>query len=411
MKKVTSLLFILVLVVLLVGSLSFVGCKTSSAANEETTTVATAAETTAGEETTAAAKTTATEEETTTTVSPLALKLGETKTRGPKGQVPIWYNQISLTAEEKEKVKQMGLTIAYDQLNISNFDDTIGFAIDDYAKELNMKYLWSYNQFDAAIQKENVETLLAANPDIISAVSVDPVVSTAAFKEASQKGVSIVFDSIPAELSWPDEYTALVFYDFYGFGPALANALNEALGGQGNIGYVYHEADFFITNQRDQGFKDALAAFPGLKLVVEAPVGGAEAEEVVSAMVTKNPEINGIYLPWQELVPPALSALRALDRMDIKVVTNDLGETTAMEMIKGDTLIMMTQCDAHQYGRTVLEVGLYPILGKKVPAEAIMVPGYTVTRDNLEEVWPIVFNEPLPNDLKAALEERKKAGK
>lgn len=404
MRKTLLWLVILVITVSMIMAFSFGGCKKA----EE---VAAPAEEEIEEVVEEVTEEEVVEEAAVETTEGLALELGETTTRGPKGQIPIWYNKISLTEEEKEQVKKMGLAIAYDQLNISNFDDTIGFAIDEYAKELNMKYLWSYNQFDAAIQKENVETLLAANPDIIAAVSVDPVVSTAAFKEASQQGVSIVFCSIPAELAWPDEYTGLVFYDFVGFGPELAKALNEALGGVGNIGYVYHEADFFITNQRDQGFKDALAKYPGLKLVVEAPIGGvaAEVEEVVSAMITKNPEINGIYLPWQELVPPALSALRALDRMDIKVVTNDLGETTALEMIQGDTLIMMTQCDAHQYGRTVLEVGLYPILGKTVPAEAIMVPGYTITRDSLEEVWPIVFNEPLPNDLKAALEARKKA--
>jgi ribose transport system substrate-binding protein len=367
--------------------------------------------TTTAEETTAATEATTTSEAPATeTAAVEEEKLGEIKTIGPEGQIPIWYTEIKLTDEEKEKVKKMGLKIAYDQLNISEFDDAIGFAIDDMAKQLNMKYIWTYNRMDAAIQKENIETILAAKPDIVSAVSVDPAVSTVAFKEAYEQGAVLVFCSCKADLKWPDEYKGgLVFYDLVGFAPELAGALNDALGGEGNIGYVYHEANFFITNQRDQGFKDALKEFPGLKIVAEEPWSGnaADAEAVVSAMITKNPEINGMYLPWQEAAMPAISALRAADRMDIKIVTNDIGKTTALEMITGDNIIMMSQCAAWQYGVTVVELGLYPILGKEIPAECVIVPGYTATRDNIEEVWPKLYNKPLPTELKAALGENK----
>lgn len=333
-------------------------------------------------------------------------ELGEITTIGPEGQVPIWYTEIKLTSEEREKVKKMGLTIAYDQLNISEFDDTIGFAIEDMAKKLNMKYIWTYNRMDAAVQKDNIETILAAKPDIVAAVSIDPVVSTVAFKEAIDQGAVCIFCSCKADLKWPDEYTGgLVFYDLVGFAPTLASALNDALGGRGNVGYLYHEANFFITNQRDQGFKNALKEYPGLKMVAEEPWSGnpADAEGVVSAMITKHPEINGIYLPWQEAAMPAISALRAAGRTDIKIVTNDIGSTTALEMITGDNIVMMSQCDAWQYGVTVVEMGLYAILGKEIPAECIIVPGRTATKENIEEVWPKIYNEPLPTLLKAAL--------
>lgn len=347
------------------------------------------------------------EVEETTEEAPPVEELGEITTIGPEGQIPIWYTEIKLTDEEKERVKDMGLTIAYDQLNISEFDDAIGFAIDYMAKELNMKYIWTYNRMDAAVQKDNIETILAANPDIIASVSVDPVVSGEAFKKAVDQGVVIIFCSCKAPFEWKKDYTGgLVFYDLVGFAPALAGELNKVLGGDGNIGYVYHEANFFITNQRDQGFKDALKEYPGLKIVAEEPWSGnaADVEAVVSAMIIKHPEINGIYLPWQEAVMPAISAFRAADRMDIKIVTNDIGKTTALEMITGDNIAMMSQCAAWQYGVTVVEMGLYALLGKEIPAECVIVPGHTATKETIEEVWPMVYNEPLPTELKAAME-------
>ena len=39
----------------------------------------------------------------------------------------------------------------------------------------------------------------------------------------------------------------------------------KALGGKGKIGLIFHEADFFVTKQRYQGFKDTIAKdYPGI---------------------------------------------------------------------------------------------------------------------------------------------------
>jgi ribose transport system substrate-binding protein len=342
-------------------------------------------------------------------------KLGEIKTRGPERQVPLWYTSISLTDKEKETIRKgksgKKFVIAYDQLNVSEFDDAIGFAIDAMAKEFNMEYIHTYNRFDASVQKDNVETILAKKPDIIAAVSVDPVVSGEAFRKAAERGVTLVFCSVKAPLKWGTEYKGgLVFYDLVGFGPYLAEELNRVLKGKGAVGYMFHQANFFITNQRDQGFKDALQKYPGLKIVDERPTGNtiADSEAIVSAMITKHPEIKGIYLPWQEHVMPAISALRAGGREDIQIVTQDIGKTTALEMIRGKNIAMMTQCMAWQYGVTVTEMGCYAILGKKIPAECIIVPGLPATWKTIDEVWSQVFNQPLPDELQDALDARKK---
>lgn len=398
MRKILLWLIVLFVGISMVVGLSITGCKEEigQAAEEEVTEEAGVEEEVAEE----------VEEVKTEEVAVGEKELGEINTRGPEGQVPVWYTEIKLTDEEREKVRNMGLTIAYDQLAISEFDDAIGFGIEHMAEELNMKYMWTYDQLDAAIQKENIETMLAAELDIITSVSLDPNISTVAFKEAVDQGVVCIFISCKADLKWPTEYTGgLVFYDLAGTAMALVTALNDALGGEGNIGYVYHDADFFITNQHDEGFKEALNEYPGLKLVAEEPWSGnpADVEGIISAVIIKHPEINGIYLPWQEAVMPAMSALRAADRTDIKIVTNDLGKTSALEMIKGDNIIMTTQCAAWQFGVTIVEMGLYPLLGKEIPAECVIVPEYTITKENIEEIWPKVFNEPLPIELKAAL--------
>jgi len=232
-------------------------------------------------------------------------------------------------------------------------------------------------------------------------------VSRDIFKKAADQGVKLVFASNkPGDFEWKKDYNgALVIFDFNKFGAFLAEELNKALNGKGKVGYLFHDADFFITNQRDQGFKEALKNYPGLEIVAEVPWSGNpdDAETSVSAMMTKNPEITGVYVTWAAGAMAAVSALRAANRPDVKVVTNDLEATAALEMIKGNNIVGLTQCKAWQYGLTAAEIGIYAMLGKEIPAECILIPGLVATQNNVEQVWKEVFNEELPDQLKQEL--------
>ena len=383
MKK--SLLWFTVVVVsaLMLISFSFGGCKKEAAPVEKVEKAAPAEE---AEEEAAA----------------------EIKTRGPQGQVPVWYTEIKLTEEEKAKISEGGFKVAYDQATPNEFNDTIGKAIESRCNELGMEYVAkTMNNLDPAAQVENIENILALDPDIIVALSVDPVMSRDVFKKASDKGAVLVFASNkPSDFEWKKDYTGgLIIFDFYEFGSILADALNKALGGEGKIGYLYHEAEFFITNQRDEGFKEALSKYPSLEIVDEVPWSGApdDAETAVSAMITQHPEINGIYVPWSQGAMAAVTALKTAGRKDVKVVTNDIGEDVALEMITGDNIIALTQCKAWQYGITAVDLGCYGLLGKDIPAEAILIPGLSSTVVDIVGLCPELFNEELPAQLKEAL--------
>ncbi len=397
MKKSLWWLLVVLLSVSMIATFSLAGCKEEEAAPAEEVAEEAPAEEVAEEEVELGP-----EVET-------AVELGEIKTRGPEGQVPVWYTELTLTEEEKTKIEAGNYSIAYDQGVVALFDDTIGKAIEHRSNELGIEpAAWTINNLDAGVQRENIETILAMNPSAIAALSVDPVVSREIFKDAADRGVKLVFCSNkPADFEWNKDYQgALIIFDFYEFGDLLAGPLNSALGGEGKIGYLYHDADFFITNQRDQGFKDAIKNYPGLEIVVEMGWSGffGDVEDIISAMITQHPEINGIYLPWTEAVMPAISALRAADRMDVKIVANDIGEDVALEMIKGDQIVALNQCMAWQYGVTAVDIAVYALLNKEIPAECILIPGIGITKDNIEEAWPLLFNEELPEVLKDALQ-------
>ena len=59
----------------------------------------------------------------------------------------------------------------------------------------------------------------------------------------------------------------------------------DALGKKGKVGYIFHDADFYVTNQRDQAFKKTIEQdYPDMKIVAEQGMADpARAEEIAQA--------------------------------------------------------------------------------------------------------------------------------
>ena len=69
-----------------------------------------------------------------------------------------------------------------------------------------------------------------------------------------------------------------------------AHLLAQALGGKGDVGLVFHAADFFVTKQRYDAVKKTLAEnYPDIKIVAEQGIGGpdfsGDAEKAAGAML------------------------------------------------------------------------------------------------------------------------------
>lgn len=65
------------------------------------------------------------------------------------------------------------------------------------------------------------------------------------------------------------DYVSVVSADNYGNGYASGTVLGDALGGKGKVAMVYYDANFAPTNQRDEGFRDAMKNYPDIEIVTE----------------------------------------------------------------------------------------------------------------------------------------------
>ena len=184
-------------------------------------------------------------------------------------------------------------------------------------------------------------------------------------------------------------------------GRVNAQLLGEALGGQGKVAYLYYDADFWFTQQRDQAFKDWLAyLYPDIELVAEEGFADpAKTQDIAASVVARHPDLNGIYVLWA--TGPAegvLAALRDAGLPDVKVVTNDLDATIASDMVRGGNVVGLVGNGATGIGSALAIAGGYGLLGKEAPQLVASVP-VAVTADNIEDAWQDDYGVPVPDNV------------
>ena len=289
------------------------------------------------------------------------------------------------------------------------FTDAVSQGARDAFAELGIEVIAETNaQFDAAQQANDVETVMAQNPDIIISLVLDPVSGAVAFRPAVEAGVQLVFlSNVPEGYVHGTDYVGVVTDDLAAMGIAAADLLADALGGQGKVGYIFHDAAYYVTNQRDQAFKAWIeAAYPGIEIVDSQGLADpAAAEEIAASLLTRNPDLNGIYAPWS--AGPAdgvLAALRAAGASDVAVVTLDLDTNVSLDLVEGGNIVGIAADEAYALGRTMALEGAYGLIGKPAPP-FVVVPAIKVTADNIIDAYRQSLAADPPTEVMEALGE------
>ena len=174
--------------------------------------------------------------------------------------------------------------------------------------------------FDASRQAADIEALLADQPDVIFALPVDPVATASAYRAVAALGVKLVFmENTPKGLVAGKDYVSVVSADNYGNGAASAELMANALGKEGAVGIISHAADFHVTRQRAEAFKQTMAkSFPKVRIVAEQGIAGpdfaADAERAASAMLASHPDLKGIWAVWDVPAEGVIAAAKAAGR-------------------------------------------------------------------------------------------------
>ncbi|MER9115654.1 substrate-binding domain-containing protein [Mesorhizobium sp. M0954] len=324
------------------------------------------------------------------------------QTVGPSGETATPSAEVRLSDADLAAVKEKGYKAALLWHTSSDFTNAVtAGAKDEFARAGIQIVATTDAGFDAARQRSDIETALAAKPNVILSLPLDPVTSAEAFRQALTDGTKLVLlSNLPKGYKHGADYAAIVTDDLFQMGKQAADALAKALDGKGKVGYIFHDASYYVTNQRDQAFKTTIEKdYPGIKIVAEQGISDpARAEELASAMLVQHPDLDGIYVTWAEPADGVLSALRASGNTKTKIVTLDLAEPVALDMVKGGNVTALVADKAYELGRAMAAVGVKALLGQETPA-FVVAPALTVTKQNVAQGWKDSLNRDAPQSV------------
>ncbi|PHS04628.1 MAG: LacI family transcriptional regulator [Blastopirellula sp.] len=341
-------------------------------------------------------------------VSVATLLLGSAahaQTVGPSGESATPSSSVTVAVDKVEVLKAGGYKAAFVWHDQSEFVNAVTAGATAEFQRLGIEVVAITSAgFDAAKQRSDIETALVKKPDIILSLPLDAVASAVAFKEAKDDGVKLVFlSNLPKGYKHPADYAAIVTDDLFQMGKQAADALADAMGGKGTVGWVFHDASYYVTNQRDNAFKTTIEKdYPNIKIVAEQGISDpARAEEIANAMLLKNPDLGGIYVTWAGPAEGVLAALRANGNKTTKIVTLDLSEPIALDMVKGGNVAAIVADEAFELGRAMAAAGARALIGEETPP-FVVAPAVTVKASNVEEGWQLSLRKDAPDSVQAA---------
>jgi ribose transport system substrate-binding protein len=309
----------------------------------------------------------------------------------PDGDAPVWYHEMQVTPEQVLEIRDQGWKAAFLNWSGAAYNQAVEHGIRDTFAELGIELVAVTNfEFDAAKAQSDVLNVLPLEPDILITGVLDTSQWAPILQPALDIGTTIMMWSQGAA-GWSvgEEICAIASYDAASTGATVADGIHKRYPDGAKVGIILWDIVHPVVNERDQGFIDQLESYGNLEVVatmmMEDP---AKAESVASAMITRYPEVEVIYAPWDS--PPGegiVAAIRAAGRTDIKVATMDLGFTGAAEIASDDPIIFHDTAQAvYEGGRTLAIAAALCRLGVEVPPYMV-VPTYGVDASNLNSGW------------------------
>ncbi|WP_134698706.1 substrate-binding domain-containing protein [Ammoniphilus sp. YIM 78166] len=321
---------------------------------------------------------------------------------GPHGEPAALPSALTLTDEEVKKLKEGNFTAAFVYHMQSNDHNQIKLATAKAKlEELGVKVVAVTDaNFNAQTMIGNIESTMALKPTVMIAMPVDPDATASAFREVQKSGTKLVFmENIPTGFKPGTDYASLVNSDSYGHGKAAAEMLAQQIGYQGEVASVFYNAVFFVTNERDRGFKETIQKYPNIKLVAES--GFADPNrvgEVADGLLANYPNLKGVYTSWDGPAESVIASAKSVGKNDVIITTVDLGINTA-RMIAEDGMIRGT-ATARSVDQGIAEAmaAAYALLGKDVPGY-ICPPTLPVMKENVLESFQLAYHKDAPVEV------------
>ncbi|MCV7681795.1 substrate-binding domain-containing protein [Micrococcus luteus] len=338
---------------------------------------------------------------------------GQVLSKGPQGEEPVSADTLELTDDEVDQIKAKKATAAI-VMHYTGDDWTAAQlnGLRTRFSELGIEVIGVTDAGqDPSKQVSDIENMIARKPDIMISIPTDAVATAGAYRRAAEAGIDLVFmDNVPVGFEAGEDYISAVSADNYGNGVVSAHLMAQALEGEGNIGVIKYGVDFFVTNQRYEGFTETIRnEYPGIKIIDERGISGSdlagEAQNAANAMLLRHQDdIDGLWGVWDVPTEGIMAAVRTAERGDVKITTEDLGLNVAIAMAQNSGVAGLGAQRPYDQGVAEATLAAYGLIGKDAPPY-VALGALPVHHGNLLEAWQDIYHQEVPEPIQESFVE------
>lgn len=238
---------------------------------------------------------------------------------------------------------------------------------------------------DAQQQADDIQDFITQGVDVLVINPVDSAAIVPSIEAANDAGIPVITVDRGAE---GGEVVSHIASDNVLGGQLAGEYLFEQIGGEGQVAQLEGVPGASATNDRGEGFQNALAEADGIELVSSqtANFNRQDGYSVGQNLFQANPDLAGLFAQNDEMALGALEAAEEAGLTDLVIVGFDATDDAVAAVREGRLAATVAQQPA-EMGRLGVETAVAVANGEQVDAEQ-PVEVTVVTADNVDDLFP-----------------------
>src|SRR4051812_3529563 len=239
-------------------------------------------------------------------------------------------------------------------------------------------------EWDVAKQTAIVNALITKKPDAIMISHNDPKAMIVPLKRAQSSGIKVM--TIDGDLADTSIAVSNIQSNNLQGGQLAGERMAKLIGGKGSVVAIDNDPGFPISEQRVQGFKQAIAKYPGIKYlgVKYSHNEVAEAANIVATTAGSNPDLVGVYAAETNNTEGAITGVREAKKQGaINIVGYDTSDPIVQALRDGKVQGVIVQYPYGE-GQKGVETLVKAVDGGKV-ARNQTAPFVVATPENVND--------------------------
>jgi ribose transport system substrate-binding protein len=238
-------------------------------------------------------------------------------------------------------------------------------------------------KFDPTLQKPIVDSVVASRPSAILIAPTDVAAMQAPLAAAAKAGIKVVL--VDTTVQDPSIAVSAISSDNVGGGAEAFKAIESLNPNGGKILVISTDPGISTVDARVQGFKDAAAKNPrfnylGVQYSHNDP---AEAAKLVSAALSKDPDIVGVFATNTFAAEGTATGVRQANKQDqVKIVGFDAGPAQVKQLREGTVQALIAQ-QPDTIGTDGIEQAVNALNDRPVTKD-ISTGFHMITADNID---------------------------